>query len=268
MKRFIPLLLFSCLSVLGKSQRFEWQTTKSVPAEGPITSIYSGPEYLYIGIPGQGFFYSSDLGFTWDSLNQGLLSTAIIDIEVQNDTLWTLTASSGPFYLSPGSKEWEANSDSLPSYLRYIDFEIEGGSLYLGTESGLYKLGYKSNKWEYLKLPFTNTLNRTILKVLVDGTNIIAGGRGVVYLSIDNGLSWRLLERDINRVNIDVIKKIDGKYLIIGSSDEEIILNEQRKRPSNYMSFPIGSHWGPGSRLWSCESLVSGMQSRVSLSHS
>jgi len=29
---------------------------------------------------------------------------------------------------------------------------------------------------------------------------------------------------------------------------------------------PLGSHWGPASRSWSCESLVSGIRSRVSLS--
>lgn len=236
MLRYIPLFLFSCLSVVGSAQRFQWQPTKTIAAEGPITGMYSGPESLYIGIPGQGFFYSSDLGVTWDSLNQGLSSTAIIDIEVQNDTIWALTASSGPFFLSPQSGKWKANSKGLPDYLRFIDFEIDGGSLFLGTESGLYKLNLKSNEWEYLKVPFTNTLNRTILEVLVDGTNIIAGGRGIVYLSSDNGLSWRLLERGVHRTNIDVIKKIDEKYLIIGSSDEEIFLNNQLKLVSIHPS--------------------------------
>lgn len=137
-----------------------------------------------------GFFKSTDLGQTWDTV----LTQNTRLIYIQNDSTWYLCTFGGIYKTTDSGEQWNLFGQSLLSLL-VTDLAINrnDNSIFAATTSGLYKSIDDGISWDVIRT--TNYISETNVESVGD-TIIFIGGKieGVpqqgLYRSTDNGTSW------------------------------------------------------------------------------
>jgi hypothetical protein len=164
----------------------------------------SNPQIAYMGTHGWGVYRSSNGGLSW--LATGLKEQTVVGLAVDPsnpDLIYAATDISGSIKISiDGGSNW--NNIYLPvNYYLYsvVASPAESGVVYAGTSGGVYR--YKSGSWSALGLS-----DQSITAVALDPVRpgvIYAGTTSGAFYSTDNGLSWNIVNEQLNGQTIQSI---------------------------------------------------------------
>jgi hypothetical protein len=195
-----------------------------------ITSLVFGGGRLYASTQNAGIFVSADTGITWTSCNTGLTVHNIKKLITTNTFLFAATASGEIFSTPLISINWGINT-GIPSGINPTSFATDGSShIFLGTETQGVFMCMDNQSWSASNNGLTNlkvtalTVSGTTLfagttgggifkrelmgnwsvggtglpsqamaitSLCASGQWVAAGFKGGVYITYDNGASWK-----------------------------------------------------------------------------
>jgi photosystem II stability/assembly factor-like uncharacterized protein len=162
----------------------------------------TAPGRLYAATWGGGFYYSEDSGVSWREANDGLGNTAVGVIAVQADTKQgphdrlAIGTSTDLYERRDDQLAWHEITDRLrfwngPQFQNAMVIEPVSGTLYIGTQSGLYIRSRGARGWKEV----TPLQGKRIaaLAVRPDTGWLYAGtiGDGGLFVSRNQGGAWQ-----------------------------------------------------------------------------
>ena len=146
-----------------------------------------------------GFYESRDRGGNWRAVfrfGEGLVS--LTDHPYLAGRLWVVTSQGKIYGTWDAGKSWQNLSGGLGKFsgadkIKTLILDKKTGILYLGSEHGLLKSSDGGKDWQEVSLPLPTGVF-PVTAVAVDPNNsakIFAAAGNQIYLSEDNGFSWR-----------------------------------------------------------------------------
>lgn len=181
-----------------------------------------------------GVFRSNDKGTTWSSVSTGLPpGTAIWSIAVNGTSLFAGTGGGGIFLSTNSGANWSAAKTGLPMVAWVYSLAVIDGNLFASVATdgvdwaGVYHSSNNGATWVAAESGLPTRFIVTCFLGFpnaIRGTNVFAAtlGKGV-FLSTDNGSSWRPVNNPPSAVNGDVFREVlsmatDGTNLFAGTS--------------------------------------------------
>ncbi|RMH63084.1 MAG: T9SS C-terminal target domain-containing protein [Calditrichaeota bacterium] len=171
-------------------------------------------QYIYAGLSGGGITFSKDHGHSWTSLNNGLPDSSEISV------IW----------INP------KNASILLCGLKY-------------PANGLYKSVNGGSSWSFVSTVrdnngFINELKDIKHNPLNPDSVYVSIGH-TLYLSVDNGLSWQIINQQSGFDRLLILKD-DPKHIlaIVDTGYEDNVLMHSTDGGYNWDYFPQGAHWG------------------------
>lgn len=169
-----------------------------------LTMVYapSDPQIAYMGTSGSGAYRSTNGGQTWLPAELGGQTVLSLAVDLTNPELvYAATASAGSLMLSiDGGKSW--NNLYLPvNFYSVATSTQDSGVVFAGTSSGVYS--YQSGSWLPLGLS-DQTVTAIALDPIKPGV-IIAGTTLGAYYTIDNGVTWNIINQQLSGQTIQSI---------------------------------------------------------------
>ena len=183
-----------------------------------LTSNDSGE--IYAGTPVDGVIHSTDDGFTWEHIYNGLTQFSIYAFAFSLNNLYT-SSYNGAVYKSTNNGElWIpipiSNVHSDVNALLYIN-----QTLFAGTTNGIYKTNDEGTTW----LPASSsTQNYQIMKLISDQYGFIYAvtiNNGIIR-SKDNGLSWIQINSGLTDFDLSCITISKDGYIYLGTHNGNI----------------------------------------------
>jgi hypothetical protein len=179
----------------------ETESTSQVTSVNLLRMIYapSNPQIAYMGTGGSGVYKSYDGGLSWQPTglaNESILSLAV-DLTDPN-LVYAATNISGRIKISINGGDTWIDGVLPVTFYSLAASSTETGVLYAGTSSGIYR--YQYSNWTALDLS-----DKSVTAIAVDPVQsgvIYVGTTSGAYYSIDDGLSWNIV--DINLLGITI----------------------------------------------------------------
>jgi photosystem II stability/assembly factor-like uncharacterized protein len=176
---------------------------------------------IYVGAIG-GMFRSTDNGTNWKEINNGIIANNINAIATDGINTFIGTSQfyeyPGGVYLSTNNGEsWQYKSNGSVWHNKDImSLVLSGTRIFAGTYYGFLVSNDSGASW-------TDTgINDIIKSFAVSGTNIFAGAySGQVYLSTNNGVSWKHVDTGLPAQNLNSLK-IFGDYIFAGLNNSGV----------------------------------------------
>lgn len=222
--RFIKglLLIFIVVGQVYGQDQLSWLPTNS--PQGTVFFLSSQKKHLFAGIHNQGVYRSSDLGDTWERVDQGIASL-MPHCMLASDKYFFVGTNNGIYRCLQDDLKWERKEKGLTS-IKILSLAQNDKTIFAGTNQGIFQSRDEGETWEQAKLPQPIGVSRNIYALLVTkDNNIIAGTSRGVYLSANEGNTWVLLDAGTPH---DVASlATDGKVIYLGTSGDQIIETER-----------------------------------------
>jgi len=174
-----------------------------------------------------GMYRSTDRGVTWESIGDGLGSTAVYSVQVLPDgTVLAGTASqggTGGVYASTDrGQHWEARVQGLDDRdIYWIERSPVDGTLYVSSIPGtIYRSADDGHSW--WRYPISFDMYPTI-SVDIDGHVILGTARGGIHLSTDRGETWsRISTGVLDDATINWIETNNTGQIFAGCAGEGV----------------------------------------------
>ena len=170
-----------------------------------LTMVYapSNPQIAYIGTGGSGVYRSTNGGLNWQGAELGGQTILSLAVDLTDPNLvYAATNISGSLKMSKdGGSSW-INLDLPVTFYSVATSPLESGVVYAGTSSGIYR--YQSDSWSSLGLS-----DKSVTAIALDPVKpgiIIAGTTSGAYYSTDNGLTWNIVNKQLNAHTIQSIR--------------------------------------------------------------
>lgn len=152
------------------------------------TQVKANAGILYAPRMTDGIYRSTDRGENWEWINGDLPANApITKVGFHNTILFIAVTNQGVYKSVNGGINWSQSTTGLPAALVINDIQTIGNSVFLVTDKGMYKSNDDGLNW-------TNVADIPVLPIHcitpVD-KYILAGSEGEIFLSADQGISWR-----------------------------------------------------------------------------
>ena len=201
MKKIILYLLVS--TSLCFSQDNFWEQTNG-PYGGwgsPIAIDSSGN--IFIGSTGEGIFKSTDNGYSWVKINNGLNINMLYFSSIIFNTKGYvfICASDGIYRSSNKGDEWIRANNGITYYWDLYTLSTNSkGDIFAGTGNGIYRSVDNGDNWIFVNNGINITAPATpVLSLLVNSSdNIFAGTTKGAYRSTNNGDSWTEINNGFN----------------------------------------------------------------------
>ncbi|MGA2624083.1 MAG: T9SS type A sorting domain-containing protein [Bacteroidota bacterium] len=186
--RFLVMVLVMATVTAVESQA-QW-VQSDCPYGGAFDNLAVNEKYVLAN----GFFYSSDMGSTWQATGFGRWSRclAVADSNVFAGDLW------GSVYVSTDyGLTWATagtGKSGLPASVIYSLVAMPGwagGNVIAGTDSGAYRSTDRGASWSAVNNGIA--AYDQVASLMLDATYIFAGTQTGVYLSTDFGTTWKLV---------------------------------------------------------------------------
>jgi photosystem II stability/assembly factor-like uncharacterized protein len=152
-----------------------------------IFALGSWSSILYAGTFDGEVWASLDGGDNWDPVGSGLPNDCVQSLARLGPVLYAALANQGVYALPDGETEWAAMNAGLPE-LTMEPLAASGGTLFVGLAGqGVYRWNAGSEQWDATALESQQVF---CLTDTPDG--LMAGTRGGLYVTNDEGLSWTL----------------------------------------------------------------------------
>ncbi|MCG3118684.1 MAG: hypothetical protein ALAOOOJD_00938 [bacterium] len=197
--------IFYLLALCGFWTSFlhaQWQAVPA-PADRVFTFVQSGAR-IFAGSEDSGIWLSSNGGVSFAIYPTGLaeMNFDIRGFEVHNDTLWAGIAGGGVCRSTNGGTTWSVFNDGFETQSFVIGVKQIGDTVYAAVDwaiglqpSGVYKSSVKQAGWKRTGTGFPTSLaGVTSFVATQSGVMLVsaalAGLRGNVQVSVDNGNTW------------------------------------------------------------------------------
>jgi len=235
-----------------------------------VTSLVVSGTTLFAGTKFGGAFMSADTGRTWSSCNSGLPYLSVSNL-ISTTSFIFASCDNGKVYVSPLTSINWVSTTGLPVGITITSFATDGSSVFVGTNgNGVFKSD-NGTSWEDFNTGLTNhhinsiAVNGTrvfaatmgdgvfvssvnsaqwvgmneglpILDVIslgVTGKYVIAGYRGGIHVTSDNGLTWQAPNVQLfipGYANVTHIAFSDTR-IFISASDNSLYSNAKAELP-------------------------------------
>jgi photosystem II stability/assembly factor-like uncharacterized protein len=203
----------------------DWLKSSFSPGGG-ITKLIKRSNNIYASTY-SGMFLSSDNGKSWKEINKGVTNKRIISLTASNIGLFAGATTYDPndfsktpksliFLTTNSGASWRDVSRGLPVQQENYSIDVSametiGEYIFTGTNKGLYRT--TANGWEMIA-----DFGSSVISLLVKGSKIYAGtGSNGIFLSIDNGNSWKQVNNGLTNKDIRVMVTT-GINIFVGTS--------------------------------------------------
>jgi len=198
----------------------------------------TAPGRLYAATWGGGFYYSEDGGVAWKEADDGLGNTAVGVIAVQADTQQgphdrlAIGTSTELYERRDDQPAWHVITDRLrfwsgPQFQNAMVFDPASGTLYAGTQSGLYARPRGARGWK--GVPALQGKRIAALAVRPDSGWLYAGtiGDGGLFVSRNQGIAWQPTGGlESSWIRAVVFDPSAPKRLYVATSDAGVVKSE------------------------------------------
>ncbi len=141
------------------------------------------PDTVYVGTTGRGLYRSFNDGTTWASVNTGLPTNNVSEINVhptQSDTLY-LATTSGVFKSTNGGNSWQSANNGITA-LDMISLQIapsETNVIYAGSSTGqVFKSTDHAGIWSDISRNLNYGIPVSAIAIAPDSSNVVYVGTG------------------------------------------------------------------------------------------
>ena len=212
---------------VSKDEGQTWDSTAAIPGPPLINNIIVYKNELYAASAPFGVFKSPDGGITWQNISTGLLFPDISDFCEFKGDLYVATLGNSVYRLDPVNKNrWLFFGNGLSDLSANLT-TIAGNNntLIAGTNAnGIYDyLPANSTTWEERLLNGQISPNEKAYDIVTGhDTLFYASGVGKFYMSIDDGLSWRVIGNRLPSAATNIVNAkqalLISRYIFDGSS--------------------------------------------------
>jgi len=151
-----------------------------------VFSLIINGTNIFAGTDGGGIFLSTDSAATWTQTNNGLNSSTIHKLAVNGTNILSSIAGGGVSLSTDNGTNWSAVNNGLTD-LFINALATNGNNIYAGSYDygGVSLSTNNGTNWTPLGLD-----NYTMLSLIINGTDILAGTTNGVYRSTNNGANW------------------------------------------------------------------------------
>lgn len=180
----------------------KWFPPEGLPEFLQVYSIVQFDNKIYIST-NEGAYVSSDLGVTWEAINNGFTATdtniLLMNLVVQDNALYTIQSNPRElFRLTNG--EWESIA-SLENTYRMSPYGAN--QLLLPNTDGLWLYDIFSDEFENLS---ANLIGSNSHVFALDDDTVLADAGNTKFVSIDGGTHWDTLDQTYRKI----LKHSDG----------------------------------------------------------
>ncbi|MFH0918654.1 MAG: hypothetical protein V1830_05920 [Candidatus Omnitrophota bacterium] len=147
--------------------------------------------------------------FTWENIGPASLGYQVLLVNAHNNKIIFAAGSGNIFKTDDGGKNWRRIL-TIRSQLRNINALVTGQNnanlVYAATDNGLYRSNNLGERWQRIFRGKNNQENQCT-SVGIDGQTILVGTKTGVFISRDNGRSWRKQVAELDNrgiLNIDL----------------------------------------------------------------
>ncbi|NUO84210.1 T9SS type A sorting domain-containing protein [candidate division KSB1 bacterium] len=224
------LAFFGVLIGLGASfADAQWQAVPS-PADRVFTFVQSGNR-IFAGSEDSGLWLSTNAGASFAVYPTGLpeMNFDIRSFEVRQDTLWVGIAGGGVCRSTDGGTTWSVFNDGFETQSFVVGVKQIGDTVYAAVDwaiglqpSGVYKSSVKQANWRRAGTGFPAALAGVTSFVATKSGALLVGAalaglRGNVQVSLDNGNTWS--NRGIPSVGDVYTLEAEGDTVYAGTSN-------------------------------------------------
>ncbi len=176
-----------------------WNTIQDVFSTGGPRDLTMDPMGNIYGCNIGVVYKSNNGGFTWESLTKNNLIYTTLEAIIVNDNydIFVAMHTQGVAVLKNDSDKWETINNGLDNQSGQTFAIDANGTLFFGTDKGIYKFDSDATKW----IKTINELqNNNISKLIIVDDIMFASTSGGIYRSEDNGQTW-LKTRNSTAIN-------------------------------------------------------------------
>lgn len=186
MRKSAETLVFILTFLAGANRTLAQWLSSPGPEGGSVTSFATSGEFLFAGTAA-GVSRSTDSGATWTPVNEGLTSRSVWALAVCNELLFAGTYDGGVFRSGDNGGSWSPVNDDLTD-THVLALSAHGDLLVAGTLGGVFLTTTGGTTWSAAGPGMTDLHVRVLAfreNTLFAGT--LGGG---VFVSGDGGASW------------------------------------------------------------------------------
>ncbi|HMY74722.1 MAG TPA: YCF48-related protein, partial [Blastocatellia bacterium] len=173
---------------------------------------FAGGTFVFAATAG-GVYRSGNQGQSWERASDGLPTLQISSLLNAGETLWAGTDDRGVFLSRNNGQSWEAAGDVLSKFgIRSLgSFQ---GLLLAGTyRDGLYRSSTNGQSWLLAETDLPG-----VSSFAASGNKLYAGGVYGVYVSTDQGRSWRQINAGLTKTGVNSLTVIGDKLFAATSN--------------------------------------------------
>ena len=165
-----------------------------------IQSIVSIGNVVYVGTYGAGVYMTTNKGEKWIRKNDGLGNLTIYDLAVEGDSIYAVTDEAGIFMSKDKGETWfSLNNGDIIGIVLYT-IEVKDGKVFVGGQFGdIYTTTDYGLTWENIK---SGDLFFDVKSIDFKDNKILAGTSSGVFISKDNGQSWKVINTGLKNTNV------------------------------------------------------------------
>jgi len=177
-------------------------------------NIFAGTDY--------GVYESTDIGATWQTLNNGLTQLGVRSFVLNGNTMYVGTDSGAVFYSSDNGQKWNKVTNVYDSAIVY-SFAFIGNNIFAGIyNKGVFLSTNNGTTWDSVNTGLGGT-DITCLTTI--GNNLFAGtSTEGVYISTNNGTKWNAANSGLVSNEVKTLS-VSGKNLYVGTSGAGVYLS-------------------------------------------
>lgn len=197
---------------------WEYKTQSLSGSQGAL--LADSNNILYASVE-KGISRSSDLGSTWEGVN-GMINPFVHFMKITPDFM--AVGTEGGIFFSTDGENWQASNTGLQETEITALIENDGGMLFAGSVSGVFRSADAGDTWKEINSGLTNILINDL--VLDDDGNLFAATDGEgLWRSPDNGDSWEQAGIELQNQGIEHLAFSSDSGLF-STSNREIFLSE------------------------------------------
>ncbi len=182
-----------------------------------------------------------DAGVTWTSIATGV-TLSIGAIHFPNaDTGYAVGETGFVFRTIDGGANWTRLTNSITTSLSSVYF-FDGKNGLAAGSSALYRTSNAGVTWTVSYPGFGDDIQSLVFVNNYEGYMIQSSFNGIIYRTIDGGLSWALVAVPTNSYLFD-LAVFGDKILVVGSSGKTVLLTSRVIAPTATLS---AQRCGPG----------------------
>lgn len=220
----------------GKS----WKVSKSIFWEVSISAIIVKDNSIYAsgGYENGAVFVSNNFGQSWNRYELGIINTEVNVFSISGSNIYAGT--DGGMYLSTdGSKTWKPINEGLKVQTISSIIPVNNGILTGTYTNGMYQSINNGNSWEQIN---NGLETKEVLALISDGTNVYCGTDEGMYLSKDQGKTWKSKKSGDPYIWKPFSFAIQDSRIFAGTGQRIIIVSDDKgetwNQYNNEVAFP------------------------------